>query len=255
MNNSTISHNKRPIKIWAIIVWILIWQIISITIGQEILLVSPSSVVVRLIYLVKKYDFWRAIIFSLSRIVSGFLLALILGCILATIAHKAKFIGEFLEPLILVMKSTPIASFIILCLIWIPTKNLSILISFIMVFPIIYTNMYEGITRVDIKLLEMSNVFKIPLIKKIRYIYISQTMPYLKSACMVSLGLSWKSGIAAELIGKPVGSIGEALYQAKIYLDTGDVFAWTIVIICASMIFEKLFLYLLNKFLKVAERM
>lgn len=255
MNSSTISHNKRPIKIWAIIVWILIWQIISITIGQEILLVSPTSVIVRLMDLINKYEFWQAILFSLNRIIFGFLLALILGCVFATIAHSIKLVSEFLEPLILVMKSTPIASFIILCLIWIPTKNLAIFVSFIMVFPIIYTNMYEGINSIDRKLLEMANVFKIPLIKRIRYIYISQTMPYLRSACMVSLGLSWKSGIAAELIGKPVGSIGEALYQAKIYLDTGDVFAWTIVIICASMIFEKLFLYLLNKFIKIAERM
>ena len=255
MTHSTISLNKGSLKLWAIIVWILVWQIISMVIGQEILLVSPVSVIVRLMELIKEYKFWQAIIFSLERIVSGFLLALVLGCISAGISHSVKLVGELLKPVVLVMKSTPVASFIILCLIWIPTKNLSIFISFLMVFPIVYTNMYEGIDNIDKKLLEMSKVFKIPLLKRIRYIYISETMPYLKSACMVSLGLSWKSGIAAEVIGKPVGSIGAILYEAKIYLDTKDVFAWTVVIICASVIFEKLFLYLLDKLIKAIERM
>ena len=55
------------------------------------------------------------------------------------------------------------------------------------------------------------------------------------------------SGIAAEVIGIPDASIGEQLYYAKLYLDTGGLFAWTFVIIVASSLFESLFLWLLGR--------
>ena len=59
-------------------------------------------------------------------------------------------------------------------------------------------------------------------------------------------GMGFKSGIAAEVIGVPGGSIGEGLYMAKIYLSTADLFAWTLMIIAVSSVFEKLFLLLLK---------
>ena len=65
--------------------------------------------------------------------------------------------------------------------------------------------------------------------------------------CSVALGICWKSGVAAEVIGLPDGSIGDALYRAKITLSTGELFAWTFVIILLSAGFEKLFLALLDK--------
>ena len=110
------------------------------------------------------------------------------------------------------MKSTPVASFTILCLIWIPSRNLSVFISFVMVFPVIYTNVLEGILSTDPQLLEMAEIFRLPLSRRIRYIYLSQVMPYFRSACTISIGMCWKSGIAAEVIGMPKGSIGEKLY-------------------------------------------
>ena len=153
------------------------------------------------------------------------------------------------------MKSTPVASFTILCLIWIPSRNLSVFISFVMVFPVIYTNVLEGILSTDPQLLEMAEIFRLPLSRRIRYIYLSQVMPYFRSACTISIGMCWKSGIAAEVIGMPKGSIGEKLYQAKIYLNTPDLFAWTMVIIVVSRVFEQVFLYGMQKLLEKLERM
>ena len=124
-----------------------------------------------------------------------------------------------------------------------------------MVFPIIYTNLLEGIRATDPQLIEMAELFQVPWHKRVRYIYLSQLIPYLRSACTVSVGLSWKAGAAAEVIGIPKGSIGEHLYDAKLYLDTPDLFAWTIVIICMSILFERVFLWALSNLLKRLERM
>ena len=181
------------------------------------------------------------------RIASGFLLALAAGSLLAIIAGRYSFAEMILWPFIATIKSVPVASFIILCLIWLSSKNLSVFISFLIVLPIIYQNTLQGIKSTDKKLLEMAAVFRIGLFRRLKYIHIPNIKPYLISACSVSIGMSWKAGIAAEVIGIPDGSIGKRLYEAKIYLNSGDLFAWTTVIVAISIAFEKLFLFLLKK--------
>ena len=152
------------------------------------------------------------------------------------------------------IKATPVASFIILVLIWVPSRNLSVIISFLMVLPVIYTNVLNGIRSTDPKLLEMARVFRVPLIRRIRYIYLSQLLPFLRTGFSLSLGLCWKAGVAAEVIGIPKGSIGEKLYEAKVYLETADLFSWTLVIVLISVIFEKLFLRLIDRGVALIEK-
>lgn len=256
MTVSTIVGKKtRKIKWWAVLLWLLVWQIASMNIGQEILLVSPVRVVQRLFELVHDKTFWGSISYSFTKIVSGFVLALVFGIIMGGLSARFTLVRDILSLPVAVIKATPVASFIILALVWIDSKNLSIFIAFLMVFPIIYTNIITGIESTDKNLIEMAKVFKIPKVRKIRYIYFSQIMPFLRSSCLVGLGLCWKAGIAAEVIGMPRGSIGEKLYDAKIFLDTPDLFAWTVVIIFISIIFEKLFMLVLDRIMKFAERM
>lgn len=243
------------IKPWSVLLWLTVWQLGSMALGQEILLVSPITVVVRVGQLALEMEFWRTVLFSFARIAGGFLLAALVGSILAALASRFRIIEELVAPLILAIKAIPVASFIILVLIWVSSKNLSILIAFLMVLPIIYTNVFSGIRSTDPQLLEMAQVFQVPTGRRIRYIYVSQVLPYFRAACSLALGLCWKSGIAAEVIGIPKGSMGEKLYSAKIYLDTPDLFAWTVVIVLVSLAFEKIFLALLDLSVSRLERM
>ena len=235
------------IRILAVFFWIAIWQFASMYLKQEILLASPVSVVRKLFELIFSGNFWQSVGFSFVRIVTGFLLAVFLGIFLAVWAYWSKTVEILIAPVIAVVKSTPVASFIILCLIWIPSRNLSVFISFLMVFPVVYTNILEGIRQTDKQLLEMADSFGAGVGKKLQFIYLSQVMPYAVTACKLGLGLCWKAGIAAEVIGIPAGSIGEKLYKAKVYLETPDLFAWTIVIIAVSVGFEKIFMFALRR--------
>ena len=137
------------------------------------------------------------------------------------------------------MKAVPVASFVILILIWVSSKNLSVVISFLMVFPILYTNTRNGLRELDTALLEMTDVFQVPRPVRLRWVILPQLYPYIRTGCSLSLGLCWKAGTAAEVIGIPNRSIGEHLYQAKIYLDTPGLFAWTAAIVYASFCLEK----------------
>lgn len=243
MKHSTMKDKKeKRIHLWAICFWLVVWHIASQIVGQEILLVSPVSVVRRLAELVVEVSFWKAILFSLVRIIAGFFLAMILGSLCGILSSRYVRVRELLAPITFAIKATPVASFVIVALIWIPSRNLSVFISFLMCFPIMYTNILQGIWNTDKKMLEMMDLFQVTMWRRLRYLYFPQVLPYFRSACSIALGLCWKSGVAAEVIGIPKGSIGEKLYNAKIYLMTADLFAWTIVIILVSILFEKLFL-------------
>ena len=252
------TRDKQPsdkVKPWAAVFWLAVWEIAAVLVGHELLLVSPLKVAARLFELAAQAAFWRAVFFSFFRIVAGFMTACVLGTLLAAAAFRFSRARELITPLMLVIKATPVASFIILVLIWIPSRGLSAFISFLMVLPIIYSNVLTGIQAADPLLLQMSGLFALSWGRKLRYIYFSQVLPYFTAGCSVALGLCWKAGVAAEIIGVPKGSIGENLYNAKIYLDTPDLFAWTLVIILISQLFERAFLTGVRGFTRRMERL
>ena len=173
-------------------------------------------------------------------------MAFALGCLLGVLSGKWPLLETLLWPYVITIKTVPVASFIIISLIFFSARQLSTFISFLMVFPVIYSNVLEGIRSTDRELLEMGQVFRIPWGRRLLYIYLPHLKPFLFSACSVALGMSWKSGVAAEVIGVAAGSIGEKLYESKIYFMTEDLLAWTVVIVLISVLFEKLFLRLMK---------
>lgn len=249
ISTSVLKQNSKRIitNLISITVWTIIWQFASMTIGQEILLVSPATVISVLFKMMLTAEFWSIVFFSFTKIISGFIIAAISASLLAIMASKSTIVSSFLHPVIFVIKSTPVASFIILALLWIKSQNLSIFISFLMVFPVIYNNVLKGIDNIDSKMVEMARIFRITNKNKVLYIYLPQVMPYFISACSSGLGMCWKAGIAAEVIATPNGSIGDMLYKAKLFLNTPELFAWTLTVILLSLLFEKVFIYSLNK--------
>ena len=248
-------RRPRTIRAWAVLVWLALWQLGAMAIDQQIILVSPLRVLSRLWELIPTPDFWGSIAYSLVRITAGFLLGVAAGTVLAALSARFRRVEELLAPAMLAIKSIPVASFIILSLILFSSRNLSILISFLMVLPVLYSGVLGGIRAMDSQMLEMAQLFRIPTLRRIRYVYLPQVLPYFQAACASALGLCWKSGIAAEVIGMPTGSIGERLQQAKVYLDTPDLFAWTLVIVLVSLLFERFFLVVLRQAAHHLERM
>lgn len=237
---------KRLITLGCVLFWLALWQVGAMLLNQKLLLVSPLETAARLIQLIPTAEFRRSVGFSAARVLLGFALGLVSGTLLALLAGKVKFVKTLFSPLLSVVKAVPVASITLLALVWVSSRNLSVLVSFLIALPIVYSNMLEGIESLDPKLSEMAKLFRIPAGKRFTGIYLSQLLPYFRSASRLAMGLSWKSGAAAEIIGIPSGSIGEKLYEAKIYLETADLFAWTITVILLSWISEKLFLLLVN---------
>jgi len=239
----------------ALLFWVLVWQLLSIAAGHRLLLASPLETVLRLLELVVTAGFWRSVLFTLGHIFAGFLAAVAAGTLAGALSARFRWIRDLLQPLLTVVKSIPVASFVIVALIWIPSKRLSVLISFLIALPLIYTAVADGLTDVDPKLREMARVFGISPLNRLLTIELPAVLPRLTSAASVAIGLAWKSGVAAEVIGIPSGSVGERLYKAKVYLATPDLFAWTLTIVLASMLCERALRRLLGCAQRRLERM
>lgn len=238
--------------VWAkkagiVLFWIGIWQLCALSVHNRILLAGPAETLLAFTGLIGTPSFWQAVWFSFSRITSGFFLAFFAGIFTGSLAYAFPFTGDFLAPPVQLMKAVPVAAFVILALLWTGSANLSVLISFIVVYPAVHAGTKTGLAGTDQKLLEMARIFRVPLHRKIIRIYRAGVCPHLLGICQSAAGMAFKSGIAAEVIGVPTGSVGEAFYQAKLYLSTPELFAWTFTVLLLSAAFEKIFLAALKK--------
>lgn len=229
-----------------ILFWIAVWQLVSMKIGNHILAASPIQTGKALAGLLVSAEVWKAVGSSFAKIALGFFLGVTIGILLAVLAALFRAVRYAVTPILRLVKAVPVASFIILALLWVSSKYLSVLISFLMVLPVIYTNVFQGIVSTDQELREMAAVFRLGPGKRLRYIYLPAVLPYFVSACSVGLGFCFKSGIAAEIIGLPDNSIGEKLYEAKLYLMTPEMFAWTAMIVFISVCFERAVMFLIR---------
>lgn len=245
VNKTNTNSSKKNLLI--VVLWIAIWQVLSSIIKQEVLLPSPIHVLFSLLQLVKETSYYRDIFNSLYHVLYGYFLALIFSCFLSLLSARNQGIKSIVSPLFTFIKSTPVASFILLAFLLFGSQGLSSFICFLMSLPIMYTNLLEGLTSIPKTMLDAAKVYNMSSKDQFRYIYLPNAIPFFLSGCSVSLGLAWKSGIAAEVIGIARYSLGERLYNAKLFLDTSQLFAVTITIILLSWLSEKVILFFMHK--------
>lgn len=233
----------RPDRLWkagAAAFWLVVWQLAAMALGQKLLLASPLEVAQALAGLCASAIFWQSTAASLGRILAGFLLGAAAGCLLAAAAAALLPVRRLAAPLITVVRAVPVASFIILALLWVSSRALSTFVAFLMVLPVVYTGMLQGFDARDAQLTEMADLFRVRGARRLRYVTAPQLLPWAAGCFQTGIGLAFKSGVAAEVIGLPTGTIGERLYQTKLYLETGELFAWTLVIVLLSALCERL---------------
>lgn len=231
---------NKPFLSWirkalVIAFWVALWESLSLALGHGgLFLASPLETLSALARLVPTKDFWRRVAESSLRILSGFLLALAAGTILGALSSRCKAFRDIFSPIMALIRATPVASFVILALLWVRSRNLSVIVSFTHVLPVIYAGTITGLADTDRALLEMARVYRLPFLRRVRYIWLPGMASAVSESVTAAIGMCWKSGVSAEVIGLPYNTIGDALYSAKIILSTPDVFAWTAVIVLLS---------------------
>ncbi|NLN82937.1 MAG: ABC transporter permease subunit [Firmicutes bacterium] len=242
--------NKRAtnvLSVAALLFWLLFWLFLAKKIDLSLLLPYPQEALKTLFRLATTSQFWLVVLASMMRIISGFTLAVVLGILLGSLTAFFPFFRPFVALPMNIIKATPVASFVILALVWLSSQSLSIFICFLMVLPLVWMNIEAGLLQVDEDLLEMARAYRFSAGKTIRTIYLPAVRPFFANAIILGFGYAWKSGVAAEVLGLTDKSIGAKLYEAKIYLETPELFAWTIVVIIISLLAENAMSYLLRQ--------
>ena len=214
--------------------WLTVWAALALLVHRELLLPAPWVVVRRLCELAATGAFWRITAVSIGRV--------LLGVATAVACTASKTADALLRPLMTVVKSTPVASFVVLALIWIARDWLPVFIALLMVLPVVWSNVCTGIRSADPALLELARVYGWPRGRVLRRIYVPGVRPHFLAALRSGLGFGWKAGIAAEVLTVPHSAIGRMIYESKLYLQTTDLFAWTLAVILLSVGLERLVL-------------
>jgi len=233
-------------KLIIILIWVLIWQLLSMLSDNRILMVGPGDTLGALLQMAGKKHFWQTVGTSLCRIMSGVLAGTIGGFLLAYAAGRFRLLADFLHPAITLLKAIPVVSFVILLLVRIGSRMTPVYVTALVTLPIAYLNLLSSIAQLDEGLQEMAKVYGMPFSRRLRYVELPQLWPQITASLSLAVGMGFKSGAAAEVIGQAKNTIGNEMYRSKIYLETADLFAWTAVIILLSRGMELLLRFLLS---------
>ena len=222
--------------------WLMVWAGGCYLANQQLFLPLPYpwDVLQTLWRLMGESNFWLVVGTSLLRVVVGFFLAFITGTVLAVLTTRLAVIHTLVAPILSIVRAAPVASFIFVAFLWIRAESMPAFISFLMVLPLVWENVRQGILHTDVKLLEMATVFRLNRRERLRHIHLPTIRPYLQAAVSTGFGFAWKAGVAAEALILPVLAIGTRIFEAKYNLETVDLFAWTVIVVLLSAIIEKL---------------
>jgi len=244
---STISLKGIVRGTLALLFWLAVWQLAAMRVDSILFLPTPLQVLRRLAALTATAAFWQTALFSLLRVALGMLLGTLLGVVLGALTCAFRWADTILSPAVSVIRATPVASFILLVFLWTDKGQVPVIIAALMVLPIVYGNVTRGIRETDPKLLELAHVYRFSRWKTVRLIILPSVRPYFFSAVTTAMGLAWKCGEGAEALCWPKLAIGTQIYNTKLYFETPDLFAWTLVVILLSLGLERLIALLVRR--------
>ena len=227
--------------------WLAVWELASLAAGRELLLPPPLRVGESLLALAQTADFWLDLGATLGRVFLGLAWGALMGTVLAFLTHFSPWLDRLISPAVRVVRATPVVSFILLVYLWVPRWAIPWVIAGLMVLPVVWGALSSGLENIDGKLLEFARAYRFSRLKTLRLVYLPALRPHFSAGLLTAFGLAWKSGVAAEVLCPPARAIGSRIQQAKLGLETADLFAWTLAIIVLSLALEGLFRRLLER--------
>ena len=234
-----------------LVFYLVVWAMLAAWIDQPLLLPAPAEVLAKLFALLPDPMLYRTLLHTLGRTLSAYALGIAAAVVLGALCLRFRAAELLLSPLLSAVRATPVTSFIVLALVWLSSSRVPVLTGMLMTLPVVCSALMQAVRGIDPKLLEMAKLYGFGRVKTLTQIYIPSAMPAFVSSCLAAIGLCWKAVVAAEVIGVPKLAVGSRLYEAKIYLETDSLLAWTIMIVLLSVMLERLLRRLAGKMTEV----
>ena len=226
--------------------WLAAWMLVAALVAQPLILPGPGAVVAALLRLVCDGGTWAILAGSGARILGGLALAAVCGGVLAGVSSRSRAFARLVAPALSFVKATPVACVVVLLLIWLGSARVSIAAVFLMALPGVYFSLAEGLAQVDKPLEQMLRMHGVRGWRLFCAHTWREVLPFVLSCARAVIGMGWKAGVAAELIGMAVGTVGERIYQAKLLIETADLLAWTVLVVATSWVCERVLVWLLR---------
>lgn len=225
-------------------VFLLLWFVISKIINLELILPTPYNTIKSLFSLLIHNEFWVAVSNTLTNSLISYGCSLLAAFLFAILGYIIFNIQKILNPIISVLRSIPTMAIILLLLIWFNSNIAPMIISALVIFPLLYSSFNNALKQVSVELIDMSNYYNVPKFRQIIYLYVPSMMPTTLSAIQSTISLNLKVLIAAEVLAATKDSIGRMMQTAKLYLDTAELIAWTVVAIVLGALLESIIAFI-----------
>lgn len=223
-------HRKLRIAL-SFIILLFLWQWLSVSLDNDVLIPCPFDVLKTMLNQLQTKVFYTSVFHTFLRIMCGFVIALLLALVLSLVTYLYEWLADLLFPLLLLTRSIPNISYILIVLFWCSPKTSVIVISFLILFPTMYTHLYQGLCACPKAYLDVMKLYPGSRWFDVRHVYLPYLRSYLYTAASIGISLALKVGIMAEILGQANDGIGRQLNLCRLDLDTAGIFAWTVWII------------------------
>ncbi|MBQ2990297.1 MAG: ABC transporter permease subunit [Clostridia bacterium] len=223
-----------------LVFYLALWALLARAVNQPLLLPSPQAVLLKLLELLPQPMLYRTLLGTMLRTLLAYALGIAAAVLLGALCLRSRAAELLFSPMLSAVRAAPVTSFIVLALVWLSAARVPVLTGFLMTLPVVYSALTQAVREIDPKLLEMAKLYRFGRLKTLTQVYLPAVMPAFAESCLAAIGLCWKAVVAAEVIGVPKLAVGSRIYEAKIYLETDSLFAWTLMIVLLSVALEQL---------------
>ncbi|OAV38758.1 ABC transporter permease [Clostridium saccharobutylicum] len=239
------SWKSRVYILISCLFFIALWQVSAIIIDNDIYIPRIQQVIKSIVEIVNEPDFFKIVLSSFYRTAISYILALGCSMILGVLSVVYPFFKYLLSPNLRKQFCYGCYHEVVLALVWFTKDSAPFVVGFAITFPILYEGVRNSIMQIDKKLIDMTEIYEVELIDKIKKIYFPVMKFYFMSIFVSTFSLTFKVVIAGEIHGQPKFGIGTHIQLEKVNFNVSGIFAWIIIIMFISLIFE-----LINRFLQ-----
>lgn len=229
---------NKTYNLLSCIIFILLWEFIATSINNEIYLPKIESILQSTKEIVLDKDFIRIILSTFYRTVLSYLIALVLAIIFGVLSFASPLFYYLFNPMNSFFKTIPTLVLIVLALVWFDKDKAPYIVGFAIVLPILYEGIRNSLKEIDKNIIEMTKIYEVSLIDKLKKIYLPEIKFYLMSIFVSTFSLAFKVVIAGEVHGQPKYGMGSQIQIEKVNFNTSGIFSWIIIIVLISLIFE-----------------
>lgn len=227
----SIVKNKNTYFILGILFIFVLWSIGEGYFKNDYIVPGVGQTFGSLLELLQDWHTYYVLGFTISRIVLSLSICFVIGVSLAIVSNLSYKFKSFIKPIVVLLKTLPVAVVIILLLFIFDSDSLYYIVG-VVVFPIIYEGTLNGFESIDKNIIEEIKMDSGVNFMVLKDIYLPLTLPHILTSLLQSFGLGLKALVMAEFISNAKPSIGNEIIYYKNYLgEMSYVFAWSIILV------------------------